>query len=90
MASTTGPPAATSPQASIGARYAQRAPPSPANRSTEAARARTLRRDKDNFSALQDRSKKVTTQGPYKIRPPVKISTKTIDTDTIGRVNKGT
>jgi hypothetical protein len=47
-----------------------------------------LRRDKDNFSALRDRSKKHIVNGPYKLRPPVKISTKTIDTDTIGRLNK--
>lgn len=59
-------------------------------RAAEVGRTRTLRRDKDNFGTLHDRSKKIVTQGPYKVRPPPKISTKTIDTDTIGRVNKGT
>ena len=58
-------------------------------RTAEAGRSRILRRDKDNFSAFHERSKKHITNGPFRLRPPTKISTKTIDTDTIGRVNKG-
>ena len=91
MASTTPTPPRQLGQApSIASRYASRGAPSPTGRTAEAARDRTLRRDKDNFSALRDRSKKHIVNGPYKLRPPVKISTKTIDTDTIGRLNKGT
>lgn len=89
--SSSGPPPAgqPGPATPTAVRYATRGPKNPTSRAAEAARERTLRRDKDNFSTLRDRSKGHIVNGPYKLRPPVKISTKTIDTDTIGRVNKG-
>lgn len=90
MASTPAPPVSGSPKTPVGVRSVARRPVTPAGRVTEAARTRTLQRDKDNFGTLQERSKKLVEQGPFKMRPPAKISTKTIDTDTIGRVNKGT